>query len=438
MYSVRLECPQDSTKRSRPEPVGVARVVAQEALPEQVRRRRQAHRRAGVPVAHLLDGVHGEDPHGVDRSPVQIRPVDPRPIPCCHLRLCSRVVLPSAVGCDFEPSDSMTGAVGPSADPSHEVCVTALDHGSSHRSSPLRVNRARSLRGTIGAFVALTKPRIIELLLVTTVPTMILAEHGLPRASLVLATLVGGTLAAASANVLNCVYDRDIDRLMHRTERRPLATGAISVPRRPGVRTACSASRRSAGWPSSSTCSPRCSRPQRDRLLRPRLHDGAQATDPAEHRVGRRRRLHAGARRLGGRDGLAGLDAVGAVPRDLPLDAAALLAAVAEVPGRLRGGGRADAARRRAAADEVADQVVVYSWAMVAASLVLWPVAGTSWFYAVVAAAAGAAFLYEAYGLRGRVRRGDRDPKPMRLFHGSITYLSVLFLAIALDPLLHL
>ncbi|MCU1614872.1 MAG: protoheme farnesyltransferase, partial [Frankiales bacterium] len=77
-------------------------------------------------------------------------------------------------------------------------------------------------------YAALTKPRIIELLLVTTVPTMLLAAHGHPAARLVAVTLVGGTLAAASANVLNCYLDRDIDALMRRTARRPLHRHAIT------------------------------------------------------------------------------------------------------------------------------------------------------------------------------------------------------------------
>jgi protoheme IX farnesyltransferase len=83
-------------------------------------------------------------------------------------------------------------------------------------------------RDRVGAYVALTKPRIIELLLVTTLPTMILAQGGLPDLWLVLLTLVGGTLAAASANVFNCYLDRDIDQVMNRTKRRPLATGEIT------------------------------------------------------------------------------------------------------------------------------------------------------------------------------------------------------------------
>jgi protoheme IX farnesyltransferase len=81
---------------------------------------------------------------------------------------------------------------------------------------------------TVGAYVALTKPRIIELLLVTTLPTMVVAKHGLPSIWLMVATLFGGTLAAGGANAINMVVDRDIDRLMKRTKNRPLVTGAMS------------------------------------------------------------------------------------------------------------------------------------------------------------------------------------------------------------------
>ncbi len=84
-----------------------------------------------------------------------------------------------------------------------------------------------SVRDTVGAYVALCKPRIIELLLVTTVPTMVIAERGLPDLWLVVATLVGGTLAAGGANTINSWADRDIDRLMHRTARRPLARHVV-------------------------------------------------------------------------------------------------------------------------------------------------------------------------------------------------------------------
>lgn len=85
-----------------------------------------------------------------------------------------------------------------------------------------------TFRQRIGAYVALTKPRIIELLLITTLPTMIVAQGGLPPVWLMVATLVGGALAAGGANAINMYVDRDIDRLMHRTSKRPLVTGAVT------------------------------------------------------------------------------------------------------------------------------------------------------------------------------------------------------------------
>ncbi len=85
----------------------------------------------------------------------------------------------------------------------------------------------RTATSRFGSYVALTKPRIIELLLITTVPTMVLAEGGWPSTWLVVLTLIGGTLAAGGANAINMYVDRDIDRLMERTRNRPLVTGAI-------------------------------------------------------------------------------------------------------------------------------------------------------------------------------------------------------------------
>jgi protoheme IX farnesyltransferase len=85
-----------------------------------------------------------------------------------------------------------------------------------------------SVRDVLKGYLALTKPRIIELLLITTVPTMVVAANGWPRAWLVVATLVGGTLAAGGANAFNMVIDRDIDAIMERTKRRPLVTGVMS------------------------------------------------------------------------------------------------------------------------------------------------------------------------------------------------------------------
>jgi len=80
----------------------------------------------------------------------------------------------------------------------------------------------------LGAYVALTKPRIIELLLITTLPTMVVAKRGLPSLGLMVATLAGGALAAGGANAINMFVDRDIDRLMRRTQGRPLVTGTVT------------------------------------------------------------------------------------------------------------------------------------------------------------------------------------------------------------------
>jgi len=84
-----------------------------------------------------------------------------------------------------------------------------------------------SLRSRVAGYVALTKPRIIELLLVTTVPTMVVADQGIPSLWLIAATVIGGTMAAGGANAINMYVDRDIDALMKRTQNRPLVTGLI-------------------------------------------------------------------------------------------------------------------------------------------------------------------------------------------------------------------
>ena len=117
----------------------------------------------------------------------------------------------------------------------------------------------------LGAYVALTKPRIIELLLITTVPTMVLAEEGWPATWLVIVTLIGGTLAAGGANAVNMYVDRDIDALMARTRNRPLVTGVI--PARNALIFALVAG---GGWPSP-CCgrAPTCCRPCSRSLPRP-------------------------------------------------------------------------------------------------------------------------------------------------------------------------
>ncbi len=96
----------------------------------------------------------------------------------------------------------------------------------SPQTSSLSANQTRFPR--LGGYIALTKPRIIELLLVTTLPTMVVAKHALPSIWLMLATLLGGALAAGGANAINMYVDRDIDKVMHRTRNRPLVTGTLT------------------------------------------------------------------------------------------------------------------------------------------------------------------------------------------------------------------
>src|SRR4051812_40726038 len=140
----------------------------------------------------------------------------PRRRPCARRATVACVPIPGSKG--------PRGALLPARVRARGHPVTAL---SERQTAPARRMPA-VFRARPGAYVALTKPRIIELLLVTTVPAMMLAARGWPSWTLLLATLVGGTLAAGAANVFNCYYDRDIDKLMHRTQRRPLPAGQVS------------------------------------------------------------------------------------------------------------------------------------------------------------------------------------------------------------------
>ena len=200
----------------------------------------------------------------------------------------------------------------------------------------VELTRRPTLASQVGAYVALTKPRIIELLLVTTLPTMIVARRGIPSVGLMAATLLGGTLAAGGANAINMFVDRDIDKVMHRTRNRPLVTGAMAprnalifavVPRGPGLRRAVGLGQPPVGRPG------RVGHP----VLRLRLHVVAQAAQQPEHRHRRRRRRGAGARRVGRRHRPPGVEPGGAVRHHLRVDPAPLLGAGLQVQGGLPG-----------------------------------------------------------------------------------------------------
>ncbi len=284
----------------------------------------------------------------------------------------------------------------------------------------------------VRSYVALTKPRVIELLLVTTVPVMFLAAGGFPPVATMLLTLAGGTMAAAGANVINQVYDRDIDAVMVRTQQRPLVTGRIPVSHALvfGIVLSVASVVLLAVTVN---------------LLSAMLAGVAIAFYIFVYTMLLKRRTAQNIVWGGAAGCFPVLIGWSAITGSLSLTPLVLFGIVFlwtpphYWPLALRFESDYRAARvpmlpAVADAGAVARAIVGYSWAMVATSLVLVPVAGMHWLYASSAALLGAAFLIEAHGLRRRVRSGAGDVRAMRLFHGSISYLSLLFLAVALDP----
>ncbi len=283
----------------------------------------------------------------------------------------------------------------------------------------------------VRAFVALTKPRIIELLLVTTVPTMVLAARGLPSLGLVLATLVGGSLAAGSANALNCWYDRDIDVLMHRTEGRPLARAAVTPLSALvfGLVLGVVATVELAVTTN---------------LLAAGLGVAAIAFYVVVYTMVLKRRTSQNIVWGGAAGCMPTLIGWAAVTGSLAWAPVVLFAVIFfwtpphywPLAMRYRDDyARADVPMLPVVASDrvVASRIVAYSWVMVAVSLLLvWPLGVSGAVYLVAALVAGAVFVREAHLLLGRVR-DSRPAAPMRLFHWSITYLALLFLAVAVD-----
>jgi protoheme IX farnesyltransferase len=294
--------------------------------------------------------------------------------------------------------------------------------------------RSRALR-IAADYLALTKPRIIELLLVTTVPTMLLAAHGRPGLGLIAVTLVGGTLAAASANVFNCYLDRDIDAVMHRTARRPLHRQAVSP--RAALLFAGLLGVAALGELAFTT-----------NVLSAVLAGVAIAFYVGVYTAVLKRRTSSNIVWGGAAGCMPVLIGWSAVTDSVGWPPVVLFAVVFlwtpphfwALAIRFRDDyARAGVPMLPVVAPEtvVADRIVVYSWAMVAASLVLWPVAGTTAFYPVAATLLGAWFLWEAHGLRHRVRAG-MPGRSVRVFRASIHYLSALFCCVAADALLPL
>jgi heme o synthase len=281
----------------------------------------------------------------------------------------------------------------------------------------------------------LTKPRIIELLLVTTLPAMFLARRGLPSPGLVAVTLIGGALAAGSANTLNCYLDRDIDAVMRRTARRPLVTTGTGAEVRPaealifGIALGAAATVMLgllANW------------------LAAALADAAIVFYVVIYTIVLKRRTAANIV-IGGVAGcfpvLVGWAAVtGTVSWWAGVLFAVIFFWTPPHFWALAMKFRDDYAAANvpmlpvvAPPATVARKIVRYSWAMVAVTLVLTPYAG--WIYGSCAIILGGWFLAEAHRLRTQVASGAKAA-PMRLFHRSVTYLTLLFAAIAVTALL--
>jgi protoheme IX farnesyltransferase len=293
----------------------------------------------------------------------------------------------------------------------------------------------RSLRLVASSLFLLTKPRIIELLLVTTVPTMLLARREMPPVILLAVTLLGGALAAGSANTLNCYLDRDIDAVMKRTSRRPLVARGGRAAIKPGEALASGIVLGAAAtlvlglWAN---------------WLAAALADGAILFYVFVYTIGLKRRTAANIV-IGGAAGcFPVLVGWAAVTGTVSWPAIALFAVIFfwtpphfwALAMKFKDDYAAASVPMLpvvAPASTVARKILAYSYAMVGASLALVPYSG--WLYGCGAALLGAWFLTEAYRLRARVAAGGAQA-PMRLFHLSICYLTLLFAAIAVTALL--
>jgi heme o synthase len=324
----------------------------------------------------------------------------------------------------------------------------------------------RSAKAMASALFALTKPRIIELLLVTTIPTMLLAERGLPSVRILLVTLVGGALAAGSANTINCYIDRDIDAVMRRTARRPLARPAPLAMIKPSEALIFGIVLGAASTVLLGTLV---------NWLSAILADAAILFYVFVYTIGLKRRTASNIV-IGGAAGcFPVLVGWSAVTGRVGLPAIVLFAVIFfwtpphfwALAMKFRDDYAAASVPMLpvvAPPSVVARKILIYSYVMVASTLALAPYAG--WLYAICAVGLGAWFLAEAHRLHARVARMSApvpaaasppagvqgrevdegacagiarpsvNPASMRLFHLSIAYLTLLFAAIAVVSLL--
>ena len=295
------------------------------------------------------------------------------------------------------------------------------------------VSGTRSIRRTVKAYIALTKPRVVELLLVVTAPTMLLAERGIPSLWLILATLVGGSLSAGSAGAFNCYIDRDIDRVMKRTKNRPLVTGELSD--REALVFAWALGAASIVWLWVFT-----------NWLAAALSLGAILLYVVFYTIVLKRRTAQNIVWGGVAGCMPVLIGWAAVTGDLSWPPIILfliiflwtpphywpLSMKYRDDYRAAGVPMLGAVRGRV---QVGLQVILYAWATVACSLLLIPVADMGLLYSAVALVTGGWFIYESHRLYNLAIRHELV-SPMRVFHGSIAYLTLLFVAVGIDPLL--
>ncbi|MFC5752757.1 heme o synthase [Actinomadura rugatobispora] len=293
----------------------------------------------------------------------------------------------------------------------------------------------RPVGALLRAYVALTKPRVIELLLITTLPVMFLAAGGVPPLGTALATLAFGTLSAGAANAINCYIDRDIDAKMRRTRRRPLARAEVSPTEALVFGVVLAAASTAGFWLAVNA-------------LAASLSLFAILFYIFVYSLLLKRRTSQNV--VWG--GIAGCMPVligwAAITESLAWTPFVLFGvvflwtpphtwtlamryredyAVAKVPML-----PVVATERR-----VIVESLLYTWATVACSVLLWPVAGMSMVYGALALVLGAVFLLEGHRLLRAARAGVTGVhlRPMRFFHLSNVYLALLFTAVALDPL---
>ncbi|GIH05078.1 protoheme IX farnesyltransferase [Rhizocola hellebori] len=303
--------------------------------------------------------------------------------------------------------------------------ATALDTAT--ETPELLISEQRFPR--VRAYVSLTKPRIVELLLVTTVPAMMLAEGGLPSPWLMAVVLVGGSLAAGGSSAINCYLDRDIDPLMGRTSRRPLVTHTIA-PRNAlifGLILAVVATALMTAF-----TNPLAAGLTVAAIVYYDLIYTAWLKRTTKHNT-----FWGGV--CGAMPVLIGWAAVAGTLAPL----AWLLFGVVffwQMPHfyALAIKFKDDYARAGipmlpvvATPMHVARDAVIYSWLTVAVSLAAWPL-GMSTIYGIPALICGGMFILEAHGLYSRTKLGE-PVKPMRLFHWSTAYLTIVFVAAAVD-----